>query len=116
MFYIDSMFPRVYLKLEEIIDFNMEYVAEEVKEGFLSDKVTGNIYWRLKVNFPYVFKEEVLASGVKAPAKVKKGLLKNSVKYDNPNGMNEFLQYFVSAWKRESEAKMLRMCEELEQY
>ena len=77
------------------------------KEGFLGDKVNGKILFRLKMNEPYFYHEDVLAYDVKATAK--KSFFGNKVEYDNPAGMNEFMNYFLNAWKAGLDAKTAQL-------
>ena len=115
LFYLDGDHPRVYYKFEEVSEYDMEFIADEVKEGFLNTKVNGNIYYKIKVDFPSVFKEEALAKNVKAKAEVKTGLFKDKVKYDNPKGMNEFNLHFVNAWQASVNDMYSRLARELEE-
>lgn len=80
-----------------------------MKEGFLGAKVNGKIYYTLRLEFPVVFKEGVLARDVKAKAKVKDGFFKSKVVYDNPAGMDEFLVYFKKTWKAGLDDKLARL-------
>lgn len=112
LFYLDRDHPRIYYKFEEIEDFGMTFSADEVKDGFLSTKVNGNIYYELKLGFPGAYVEEALVKNVKANAKVKKGLVKSTVVYDNPKGMDEFLVYFNNAWKSAIDEKIDRVFRE----
>lgn len=109
IFYFDSsLFGKpVYLLFSNVEDFDLQYAAEEFKEGFLGDKVNGKILFRLKMNEPYFYHEDVLAYDVKATAK--KSFFGNKVEYDNPAGMNEFMNYFLNAWKAGLDAKTAQL-------
>ena len=60
LFYIDMMRPRVYLKFEQIGDYDLYFEADEAKEGIFSTKVTGSVHLKLKTYFPYTFTDVVL--------------------------------------------------------
>lgn len=115
LFYLDTMYPTVYLKFENLSDFNLTFDPDEVKEGLLGDKVTGKIYYKVKMNTPSFFIDNVLARNVKARAHVKTGIFKDKVEYDNPKGMNEFLHYFESAWDHAKNELYERLARELEE-
>lgn len=114
LFYFDNERPRVYYKFSELGEFNMEFRADEVKESFLSCKVTGDIYYKVKTNFPSTFRDEVLVRNVHAKAEVKSGLFRDKVKYENPKGMNDFNLHFVNAWEAALNDEYIRLSRELE--
>ena len=87
----------VFFSFHSIEDFDLIFKAEVLKEGVLGDKVKGELLLILKLDFPYFYHEEILDYSAKA--KAKKKLLSNTVEYDNPKGMNEFLLFFQTAWK-----------------
>lgn len=109
LFWLEGDNPRIYYKFEEITEFDMQFVADEAKDGLLGAKVTGKIYLNLRLGFPEICKEEVLAKNVKAKAKVKEGLFKSKIIYDNPKGMDDFLIYFTNAWKAATDEKIIRI-------
>lgn len=109
LFYLDSLYPRTYLKFEDLSECSLEFIADEAKDGILGVKVTGKIFFKIKMSNPYFFKEEILKDGVKATARVEKGLFKNTVKYDNPKGMDDFIHFFNSCWNHAVDAKLARM-------
>ena len=98
LFYLDSLHKPVYCKLSNLSEFELSYEPEEVREGLLSDKVKGNIRLRMKVEFPYQYKDEVLAFNVKSSCTIHNGLFKSKAVYENPKGMDDFLQTFHRAW------------------
>lgn len=115
LFYLDNMYPRVYLRVDRISDCKLSFDPETIKEGFLGDKVTGNVYLKLKVDFPYIYIDDVFAKDVKASATTK-GLLGKKVVYDNPKGMDQFYRAFVDCWERavEERAGLLKELAEME--
>ena len=99
LFYLgyDMNEKTVFFNFHSIEDFDLIFKAEELKEGMLGDKVKGELLLILKLDFPYFYHEEILDYSAKA--KAKKKLLSNTVEYDNPKGMNEFLLFFQTAWR-----------------
>ena len=87
----------VFFNFYSIEDFDLVFKAEVLKEGVLGDKVKGEVLLVLKVNAPYFYHEEILDYSAKA--KAKKKIFSNTVEYDNPRGMDEFLLYFQRAWQ-----------------
>lgn len=115
LFYVGEFGKHLYLKLENLEEFELEFMPDVVKEGVLSTKVTGKVMLRMRMSEPYFFKEEVLDYSAKASAEIK-GVFSKKAVYDNPKGMNEFLQFFNSAWKSAVDRKYRRLLVELEQY
>ena len=115
LFYLDSIYPKTYLKFENLSECSLEFIADEAKEGVFGVKVTGKIFFKIKMNDPYFFKDEILKEGVKTTARVEKGLFKNTVKYDNPKGMDDFIHYFNDCWTRAVNAKLERLARILEE-
>lgn len=111
MFYIDDHSAKdiLYLDFCEIEQFDLTFRPEEYKDGLFGDKVKGKIYIELEVNDPYFYYEDVMATDVKA--KAQKSMFGGKVKYDNPEGMDEFLHYFERAWEKDV-AAMERYVEE----
>lgn len=114
LFYVGDWGKHLYLKLENLEDFDLDFVADEYKEGIFSEKVTGKVGLNMKMQFPYFYKEEVLATGVKASARTK-GIFGNKVEYENPKGMNDFLHSFATAWRRALEKEQRQAIAEAEQ-
>jgi len=115
LFYLEDVYPTVYLKFENLEEFNMNFAADEVKTGMLSTKVTGKIFYKVKLSAPPIFIDKVLARDVKATAKVKSGIFSDKVVYDNPKGMDDFLHYFAQAWQTALEEKSARLIREVEE-
>ena len=115
LYYLDTMSPRVYLKLEYLSEFHLEFVADELKEGFLRDTVTGKVYLKMKSSFPVFYVDRVIAEGVKAGADVKDGLFRKKVTYKNPADLEKFLGFFHSAWTDAREELYTRLSWELEE-
>lgn len=114
LFYIDSLGKPLYLKLEDLEEFSLDFTPDELKEGLLSSKVTGKLTLTMKMGHPYFFREEILDSSAKASAQVK-GVFSKKAVYNNPKGMDDFLQFFNSAWNRALEKKQRRLFAEAEQ-
>ena len=112
LFYLgyDMNEKTVFFNFHSIEDFDLIFKAEVLKEGVLGDKVKGELLLILKMNIPYFYHEEILDYSAKA--KAKKKLLTNTVEYDNPKGMNEFLLFFQTAWSASlEEAYAQEQCE-----
>jgi hypothetical protein len=101
-FYISGsmLTDRLYLQIEDVESITLEYVPEVVKEGFLTDKVKGDVMMKLEVNAPHFRLSKKIASGVKAEANLKKGVFSNKVKYENPKGMDAFIAQFQDTYNR----------------
>lgn len=97
LFYLDDLYPTVYFRFENLKDFSLEYVADTVKDGMLSTKVNGKIFMKIGVEDLLFFRDCVLASDVKANAKVS-GVINKKYTYENPKGMDDFLHHFQGAW------------------
>ena len=115
LLYYDGIRPAVYLKFENVSDYDLYFEAEEAKEGMFRTKVTGSIHLRLKTDFPICFIDEVVATGVKASARVDEGLFRKKVIYDNPKGMDEFNRHFARTWEIAREKMYIRLTRELEE-
>ena len=115
LFYLDMVSPTVYLKFEQISEYDLYFEADEAKEGIFSTKVIGKIYLKLKTNFPVSFIDTVLATNVKASARTDQGIFRKKVIYDNPKGMNEFNHHFIKTWETAREKMYIRLTRELEE-
>lgn len=104
LFKVDDFDRAVILKFENLSDFTLDYQPDEVKDGVFSTKVTGKLYYKMKMNFPYVFRDGVLAERVKSSAQIKEGLFKKKAIYSNPAGMDEFIYHFNQIWNQEVNA------------
>lgn len=93
---LSELLPEVYVKLSDVSEFDLKYVADEVNDGWLGVKVTGKVFLRVRADDIFLFIDKVMARNVKANAKTK-GLMGKKVIYDNPAGMDEFLQHYEAA-------------------
>lgn len=84
----------LFFQVEDVESINLTYDPEKFKEGFLADKVTGNVGLNMEMNFPAFRLDKLVAVGVKADATLKSGVFSDKVKYDNPKGMDEFMAAF----------------------
>lgn len=87
----------LFLRFDHLTDFDLVYHADEYKEGMASNKVYGRLLLKVKMNYPYFYYETKLDE--KAKAKAKKSLFGTNIEYENPKGMDDFLLYFMEAWK-----------------
>lgn len=99
LFYLDFVSPTTYLQFKDLSDCNLEFSADEVKDGFLGAKVTGKIYLKLRMDNMLLYVDKVIATDIKASAKVS-GVMNKKVTYENPKGMDEFIRHFGLAWNR----------------
>ena len=111
LFYIDGLGKRLYLKLENLAEFDLDFIPDEVKEGLLSTKVTGKLFLKMRMIQPYFYKEETLEFGVKAHAEMK-GVFNKKAVYSNPEGMDDFLHFFNSAWQSALDQKYSQLTAE----
>lgn len=115
LFYLDDVYPTIYLKFENLDEFNMNFAADDVKTGMLGSKVTGKIFYKVKVSFPAIFIDRVLVDNAKATANIKTGIFNDKVSYGNPKGMDDFLHYFAQAWQSAIDEKSARLAREFEE-
>lgn len=93
---------NVFFRLRNINDIDLAFEPETYKEGMLSykeGKVKGDVRMKLKMNVPAFVYETTIASNVKAYAK--ETFFGSKVKYDNPKGMDEFIDAFRDAWEED---------------
>lgn len=93
------------LPLSCIDYYDFEFRGEELKEGFISDKVKGDVYVTISTSNPPVSYTTGVAFGVKGKAH-KQGIIGNTYVYDDPKDLKEFVQKFdelVEKAKREQQ-------------
>ena len=113
LYYLDHISPRAYLKLEEIGSFLLEFIADEVKEGFWKDTVTGRVYLKIENEFPIFTFDKVIAEKVKSNARIKEGIFKKKVTYAPPADLDTFRNIFALAWNDARESFFERLTQEL---
>lgn len=86
----------VFFLFQNVSVFDLIFQPENIKEGLLGDKVIGNILLQIWVRFPYFYREEKIASRVKAKAKT--NFLGTKISYEDPAEMCDFKQRFKLAW------------------
>ena len=96
LLYMDHIRPKMYIHMDDVEDFDLRYIPDTVKEGFLSDKVTGDIHLNFKMTLPPFARNEIIAKDVKSTGEIK-GLIKKKLDYNNPKGMDEFVMAFELA-------------------
>ncbi len=77
-------------ELSNIEFYSFIFKPEEVKEGFFSEKVKGDVKLSLITKEPCASYDKVIAYGVKA--KAEKKLFSSTYLYDNPKKLDEFLE------------------------
>lgn len=96
-------------RFADLTDYELNFKAEEVKEGLLGDKVKGNEYVTVDLAYPRVYIEEVINYGVKLSLR-KKGFLSSKYEYEFSNGFSEIIRAFsicvaIEIAKREGDYK-----------
>ena len=96
LFYIDELTSEnLILKLENVENFDFMFSPEEYKEGFLNDKVYGDVLLGITVNVPFFVLEKKIAKHVKTKAKT--SFFGKKVEYEIPQEVSEFNYYFEEA-------------------
>lgn len=103
LFYIGSRITNqtVFFRFRYISDYKLLFYAEEFKEGLIGDKVSGKVLFKILMNVPYFYHEEILDRNVKA--KAKKSFFGSEVSCENPKEMDDFLMYFNIAFDSDKE-------------
>lgn len=98
LFYIeDSMWEEpVYLKLSNIVEFELLFSPDTLKEGIMRDKVYGRTLFRVGMSEPFFYYEKIIER--KAKAKAKKVFFGTKLECENPKGMDDFLLSFRAAY------------------
>lgn len=101
-FYFDHGFMSkpFYLQVENVVGIDLIFEPEVYKEGIFTEKVKGDVKMVLGVSGPHIVHTETVAFGTKGNAKLKKGIFKDKVEYENPKGMDEFIAAFQETHER----------------
>lgn len=112
LLYIDSFLDTetVYFHLYNVEDLNFTFSAEEFKEGMINDKVTGKVLMSIRISTPACYYEKIVDKN--ARAKAKKEFFGTKIKYENPNGMDEFMLFFNNAHLADFEAEYDRVLDQ----
>lgn len=94
LIYLDHVRPKMYFSTNDLTEFFLEYRPATVKEGFLSDKVTGDVHLTIKSDLPPYARQEIIAKDVKTTGEIK-GLIKKKFTWNNPKGIDEINSYFT---------------------
>ena len=82
------------LRFADLTDYELNFKPEEVKEGLLGDKVSGNEFITVDLSAPRVYLEEVISYGVKLRLR-KKGFLSTKYEYELPDDFLEAIRAFT---------------------
>lgn len=82
----------LFMRLQDIEEFDLIFSPDTYKEGAFGDKLKGNVLMRLKMRMPEFYYEDTVAYG--ETAKVKKGLLGSKYSYQEPPSLTDFLTFF----------------------
>ena len=98
LFYIGKAINdnTVFFKLHNVLNFDLVFKGENVREGFGSTKVFGKLLMEIEGQAPYFYYDTVLDNY--ASVKAQKIMHGTKIKYDNPKGMNEFREFFLFIW------------------
>lgn len=88
LFYLDDVRPRIYFSMYDMEEFELSFRPVTVKEGFLNDKVTGDVHLTVKSRYPLFVRQNIIAKDVKTTGEIK-GMIKKRVEWENPKGINE---------------------------
>ncbi len=88
--------PIVCFKLSSILEFELSFSPNKIKEGIISDKVSGYVLFHMVVSNPLFYVEKIIDENAKAPAKT--SLFGRKVEYENPKKMTDFLINFHTAY------------------
>ena len=106
--------PPVLLQIREVISCRLEYIPEKIKEGIISDRVTGSVLLDVlmyietfedgyPVSVP-LFIRRTLAKNVKGKAKIEPHLFKrDEFTYIPPADFSAFEHQFSGVWKKTKE-------------
>lgn len=93
MFCLKCSENQGHVRFADLTDYELNFKAEEVKEGLLGNKVKGNEYVTVDLAYPRVYIEEVIDYGVKLSLR-KKGFLSSKYEYEFSNGFSEIIRAF----------------------
>ena len=98
IFYIGNHVDEntVFFHFYSVSQFDLLFVAGELKEGLLGDKVEGEILFQIEIEDPYFYYQDKLDKYAKARAKKK--MFGTKYTYENPDGMDEFVAIFRHTW------------------
>lgn len=82
----------LFMRLQDIEEFDLIFSPDTYKEGTFGDKLKGNVLMRLKMRMPEFYYEDTVVYG--ETAKVKKGLLGSKYSYQEPTSLTDFLTFF----------------------
>lgn len=103
LFYIGNGIDdqTVFHRFRYISSYKFDFYPEEFKEGTFGDKVSGKILFKILMDIPYFYYEEILARNVKVNAK--KAFFGSEVQYENPRDLQAFLSFFDKAFDSDKE-------------
>ena len=103
LFYIGNRIDNqtLFLRFRYISNYQLAFHAEEIKEGAFGDKVSGKILFKILMDIPYFYYEEILAHNVKV--KAKKAFFGSEVQYEDPQDLQVFLTFFEMSFNSDKE-------------
>lgn len=81
-------------RFADLTDYELNFKPEEVKEGFITDKVKGNEFVMVELETPRVLLEKVVNKGVKLPLR-KKGIISTKYEYEFSDAFMEIIRAFT---------------------
>lgn len=97
LFFIDIWGKdRLYFEMKNMIKADLHFEPEEIKDGFLKEKIIGNVMFDLQMNVPLFNFNNIVSYGDKAV--IKNSLRSNDSKVIMPEGLLTFGHKFAEAW------------------
>ena len=85
----------LFLKLEDVEEFELIFSPDTYKEGTFGDKLKGKVLLRLRMSNPEFYYETTISYS--ETAKIKKNILGSKITIIDPPALTEFLAYFNAA-------------------
>lgn len=87
----------LYLEIKNVETFELDFTPETYKEGVFTEKVKGDVKMHMACQNPIFDFTETIRYGAKGDARLKKGLFKDKLEYENPKGMDDLVAAFLQA-------------------
>lgn len=95
LFSLDLGFKKsMVFRFADLVDFDLNFKPEKVKEGLLGDKVKGNEFAAVELSRPRVYLEEIIKYGVSLGLR-KKGILSSKYEYELSDAFLEAIRTFT---------------------
>ncbi|MGN1165950.1 MAG: hypothetical protein ACI4S2_05975 [Lachnospiraceae bacterium] len=112
LFSLDSgIVEGLVFRFADLVDYQLDFAPEEIKEGVFGDKVKGNEYVTVKMAAPNIFFTRVMKYDVKLKLRIK-GFLNTKYEYELSDGFMEVIRAFTICAYIEDERRNGAMQEE----